>query len=34
VQDGHITMPELSGVGFEGNADLYAEMKALAEGCA
>jgi D(-)-tartrate dehydratase len=30
VENGHITMPELSGIGFEGNADLYAEMKALA----
>jgi hypothetical protein len=23
-------MPELSGIGFEGKSDLYAEMKALA----
>jgi L-alanine-DL-glutamate epimerase-like enolase superfamily enzyme len=30
VQDGYITMPELPGIGFEGKADLYAEMKRLA----
>ncbi|NYZ17237.1 mandelate racemase/muconate lactonizing enzyme family protein [Azospirillum sp. RWY-5-1] len=30
VVDGHITMPELPGIGFEGKADLYREMKALA----
>ena len=30
VQDGYITMPELSGIGFEGKAELYHEMKALA----
>jgi L-alanine-DL-glutamate epimerase-like enolase superfamily enzyme len=30
VEDGFITMPELPGIGFEGKADLYAEMKALA----
>jgi L-alanine-DL-glutamate epimerase-like enolase superfamily enzyme len=30
VEDGHIVMPELPGIGFEGKADLYAEMKALA----
>ncbi|OGA96414.1 MAG: mandelate racemase [Burkholderiales bacterium RIFCSPHIGHO2_12_FULL_61_11] len=30
VQDSHITMPDLSGIGFEGKTDLYAEMKALA----
>ncbi len=29
VQDGHIVMPELAGIGFEGKSDLYAEMKAL-----
>jgi L-alanine-DL-glutamate epimerase-like enolase superfamily enzyme len=29
VEDGHLTMPELPGIGFEGKADLYAEMKAL-----
>ena len=31
VQDSHITMPELAGIGFEGKSDLYAEMKALAD---
>ncbi|MFJ1255406.1 mandelate racemase/muconate lactonizing enzyme family protein [Cupriavidus sp. CuC1] len=31
VIDGHITMPELPGIGFEGKADLYAEMSALAQ---
>ena len=30
VRDGHITMPDLPGIGFEGKADLYAEMRALA----
>ncbi len=30
VENGHITMPELLGIGFEGKSDLYAEMKALA----
>jgi L-alanine-DL-glutamate epimerase-like enolase superfamily enzyme len=30
VERGHITMPELPGIGFEGKSDLYAEMKALA----
>jgi L-alanine-DL-glutamate epimerase-like enolase superfamily enzyme len=30
VVDGHITMPDLPGIGFEGKADLYAEMRALA----
>ena len=30
VIDGHITMPDLPGIGFEGKADLYAEMAALA----
>lgn len=30
VRDGHIVMPELPGIGFEGKADLYAEMKRLA----
>ncbi len=30
VVDGHITMPELPGIGFEGKADLYAEMRTLA----
>ena len=31
VEDGHITMPDLPGIGFEGKSDLYAEMRALAE---
>jgi D(-)-tartrate dehydratase len=30
VEDSHITMPDLAGIGFEGKRDLYAEMKALA----
>jgi L-alanine-DL-glutamate epimerase-like enolase superfamily enzyme len=30
VEHGSIAMPELPGIGFEGKADLYAEMKALA----
>jgi L-alanine-DL-glutamate epimerase-like enolase superfamily enzyme len=30
VIDGHITMPDLPGIGFEGKRDLYAEMRALA----
>jgi L-alanine-DL-glutamate epimerase-like enolase superfamily enzyme len=30
VEEGHITMPELPGIGFEGKADLYREMKSLA----
>lgn len=29
VENGCITMPEVPGIGFEGKADLYAEMKAL-----
>ena len=29
VRDGHITMPDLPGIGFEGKADLYREMSAL-----
>lgn len=31
VQDGHIVMPELPGIGFEGKADLINAMRALAE---
>ena len=31
VEHSHITMPELIGIGFEGKADLYSEMKALAD---
>jgi L-alanine-DL-glutamate epimerase-like enolase superfamily enzyme len=30
VIDGHITMPDLPGIGFEGKSDLFAEMRALA----
>jgi D(-)-tartrate dehydratase len=30
VEQGHVTLPELPGIGFEGKADLYREMKALA----
>ena len=30
VIDGFVTLPELPGIGFEGKADLYAEMQALA----
>jgi L-alanine-DL-glutamate epimerase-like enolase superfamily enzyme len=29
VENGHINMPDLVGIGFEGKADLYREMKAL-----
>jgi D(-)-tartrate dehydratase len=31
VDNGYVTLPSLPGIGFEGKADLYAEMKALAE---
>ncbi len=31
VMDGHITMPELPGIGFEGKSDLITVMRALAE---
>ncbi len=31
VEDGHIIMPELPGIGFEGKADLHGVMRALAE---
>ncbi|MGY4630199.1 L-alanine-DL-glutamate epimerase-like enolase superfamily enzyme [Bradyrhizobium sp. USDA 4486] len=31
VENGHITMPDLPGIGFEGKSDLCKEMKALAE---
>jgi L-alanine-DL-glutamate epimerase-like enolase superfamily enzyme len=31
VDDGHIIMPELPGIGFEGKSDLIKEMRALAE---
>ena len=30
VEAGHITMPELPGIGFEGKSDLFAEMRDLA----
>ena len=30
VVDSYVTLPELPGIGFEGKADLYARMKALA----
>ena len=30
VDNGYVTLPSLPGIGFEGKADLYAEMKALA----
>jgi L-alanine-DL-glutamate epimerase-like enolase superfamily enzyme len=30
VEAGHIVMPELPGIGFEGKTDLHAEMRALA----
>ena len=29
VENGHIVMPDRPGIGFEGKADLYREMKAL-----
>lgn len=31
VEDGHILMPDLPGIGFEGKSDLIREMRALAE---
>lgn len=31
VEGGHIVMPELPGIGFEGKSDLIKEMRALAE---
>ncbi|MEO6408244.1 MAG: mandelate racemase/muconate lactonizing enzyme family protein [Burkholderiaceae bacterium] len=30
VENGYVTLPELPGIGFEGKADLYREMTALA----
>ena len=32
VADGHVTMPELPGIGFEGKADLFRVMRGLGEG--
>jgi len=32
VENGHVTLPELPGIGFEGKADLIREMRALAQG--
>jgi L-alanine-DL-glutamate epimerase-like enolase superfamily enzyme len=31
VEQGFVTLPELPGIGFEGKADLYREMKTLAQ---
>jgi L-alanine-DL-glutamate epimerase-like enolase superfamily enzyme len=31
VKDSYVELPELPGIGFEGKADLIAEMRALAE---
>jgi D(-)-tartrate dehydratase len=31
AENGFVTMPELVGIGFEGKADLYREMKALSD---
>ena len=31
VEDGHVTVPDLPGIGFEGKSDLYALMRQLAE---
>ena len=30
VEDGHVMLPDLPGIGFEGKADLFREMRALA----
>ena len=30
VEGGHVVLPDLPGIGFEGKSDLYAQMKALA----
>jgi L-alanine-DL-glutamate epimerase-like enolase superfamily enzyme len=30
VRDGHVVLPELPGIGFEGKADLYRQMRTLA----
>ena len=31
VDNSYVTLPDLPGIGFEGKADLYAEMEAQAE---
>jgi hypothetical protein len=31
VDNGYVTLPDLSGIGFEGKADLFREMKALSD---
>jgi hypothetical protein len=31
VESGHVVLPDLSGIGFEGKADLIAVMRSLAE---
>ena len=31
VVNSYVTLPDLSGIGFEGKADLYREMKALSD---
>jgi L-alanine-DL-glutamate epimerase-like enolase superfamily enzyme len=31
VEEGHVTLPELPGIGFEGKSDLNREMKALSD---
>jgi D(-)-tartrate dehydratase len=30
VDNGYVTLPELPGIGFEGKADLFTEMRAPA----
>jgi L-alanine-DL-glutamate epimerase-like enolase superfamily enzyme len=32
VEDGHVRLPDLPGVGFEAKANLFAEMRPLAAG--
>jgi L-alanine-DL-glutamate epimerase-like enolase superfamily enzyme len=31
VDNSHVTLPDLPGIGFEGKADLFREMKALTD---
>ncbi len=31
VENGHVTLPDLPGIGFEGKADLFRQMKALSD---